>query len=115
VPVDDADAHRIELRVRVEWQTADHAFNPHGLSLARNLVSPPRRKPFRNAFFRRDGTEVSRETQTLDLWVVADERLDAGKGYLIVFDEEEDKYGLALEPDEFLGYYGSLADTIAAM
>jgi hypothetical protein len=109
------DASQVEQRTRVEWPTGENAPNPHGLTLDRNLVTPPRRKLFRNSFFQPEASEPWRRKEILDLWVVVDECVDLGDGYLIVFDEERLEYGLAVEPDLFLNYCRSLAETIAGM
>ena len=79
------------------------------------MVLPPQRRSLRNSFFRPNAVEPFRQRPTLDLWIVADETPDADDGYLIVFDEERETYGLAVKPDLFLGYYGTLAETIAGM
>jgi hypothetical protein len=106
--------HHLVQKVRAEWQAAERGFNPHGLTDA-NLVTPPQRKQFRNSFFAPDAAEPFRRTPTLDLWIVVDETPGGDGGYLMVFDEERETYGLAVKPDLFLGYYGTLAETIVGM
>jgi len=79
------------------------------------MVVPAYRKPFRNSFFQPEAPEPWRRKETLDLWVVVDDGADPGNGYLIVFDEERNEYGMAVKPGVFLGYCGTLAETIAGM
>jgi hypothetical protein len=109
------NAAELEQRVRKEWIPAERAANPHGLQFERNLLSPPCRKRFKNSFFQRDAKEPFRAIEQLDLWIVGDERPGLEEGYLIVFDEKRDEYGLAVKSGVFLGYYGTLAETIAGM
>jgi hypothetical protein len=104
----------VEQKVRADRQAAEGSVNPHMLTDA-HMVLPPQRRQFRNSFFRPDAAEPFRKRLTLDLWIVADETPGADGGYLIVFDEERQTYGLAVKPDVFLGYYGTLAETIAGM
>jgi hypothetical protein len=109
------NAAELEQRVRKDWSVREHTPNLHGLQLERNIVSPPCRKQFKNSFFQRDAKEPFRVIEHIDLWIVADETPGREGGYLIVFDERRDEYGVALKSGLFLGYYGSLAETIAGM
>jgi hypothetical protein len=109
-------ATEVERQVRDEWRDAEGGFNPHGLRVDRNLVSPPRLMTLRNSFFERDSAVPFRRRATLRMWVVIDEAPGSDNdGYLIVFDDEQNTYGLAAKPDVFLGYYGTLSATIAGM
>jgi hypothetical protein len=110
------DSTQIERQVRDEWRAAESGRNPHGLSPDRNLVIPPYPKTFRNSFFESQSEVPFRRRETLTMWVVVDELQESDKeGYLIVFDDRDKKYGLAIKPDLFIGYYGTLVETIAAM
>jgi hypothetical protein len=108
-------AEQLGRRVREEWIASEPIPNPHGLRLDRNLLSPPVRRQFKNSLFQRDAQEPFRSTEHLDLWMVVDEDPGVDGGYLIVYDDGRDQYGLAVKSGIFLGYYGSLAETIAGM
>ena len=85
--------------------------NPHGVDL-RTCVVTPRLVSCRNTFPQLDGG------RSLDLWIVLEETPDKKDGYLIVFDEQRHKFGLADwngNVPVFLGYHGSFIDTLDGM
>ena len=58
------------------------------------------------------------EGETLDLWLVLEERPGTSLGQKIVYDENEKEFGLASEEDGklvFLGYNGTLVETLESM
>jgi len=107
------EASDLDLRVRQDWQAARDVPNPHGLSIERNIVSPPERRTFENSFY--SASSPAEERPTIELWVVADEKPPTGNGgYFIIYEERRDRFGLATA-GVFIGFYGTLADTIAGM
>jgi hypothetical protein len=81
----------------------------NGVDLERCLVTPSRRV-YEDSF---------REGQTIELWLVLEERPGEGSGYKIVFDEGTRRFGLAASStagrDVFIGFYGSFVETLEGM
>ena len=85
--------------------------NLHGVDLQRCLVEP-RKVACRNTFPKLAGGKP------LQLWIVLEETPGTRDGYLIVFDEERRKFGLASwsgETPVFLGFHGSFLSTLEGM
>lgn len=83
-------------------------FNSHNVDVRTSLVIPTRLR-CENSF---------REGEFLDLWLVLREHPAEESGYLIVFDETANEFGLAVYGAErrvFIGYYGSFTETLSAM
>jgi hypothetical protein len=58
------------------------------------------------------------EDSTMELWLILDERPGVPTSQKIVYDENENEFGLAGEKDGqpvFLGYYGTLVETLESM
>src|SRR4051812_15495644 len=81
----------------------DDAF-PHGITLRRCLVSPPRIGRF---------VDPEDSPEAFELWIVLEERPETHDGYQIVFDGRD--FGLASSGNVFLGYYGTLLETLNAI
>jgi len=100
-----------EVRSRVEEEIGENwaLSNAHGIELSRCLVTPQKGR-YRDSFH---------EGQTIELWLVLEEDPVARKGYKIVYDEDADKFGLAVADDRsagvFLGLYGSFLETLSGM
>ncbi len=100
-----------EVRDRVDEEIGENwaASNAHGVELSRCLVTP-QKGTYRDSF---------REGETIELWLVLEEDPIARKGYKIVYDESQDRFGLAMRDDRgnnvFLGYYGDFLTTLEAM
>jgi hypothetical protein len=85
--------------------------NPHNVDLRRCLVTP-RKVSCRNTFPQLEGGRA------LDMWIVLEETPGENEGYLIVFDEQKRKFGLADWDEDtpvFLGYHGTFLDTLDGM
>jgi predicted RNase H-like HicB family nuclease len=83
-------------------------FNPHGIELETCLV-PPCKLRFIDSF---------REGQFLDLWMVLEECPGSDTGYLVVFDDLRQHFGLAVRGGGvpvFIGFYGSFTETLSGM
>jgi hypothetical protein len=83
--------------------------------LKKCLVTPPIRKTYADSF---------RKEQTLDLWLVLEEKLGTKSGYQIIFDDQKQMFGLAIWGREsekeafhdiFIGYYGTFLETLDGM
>lgn len=97
----------VELELRGDWLQS----NSHGVDLRACLVEP-RRVSCRNTFPMLNGG------QPLELWIVLEETPGSSDGYLIVFDDVQEKFGLADRNGNmpvFLGYYRSFINTLEAM
>ena len=100
-----------EVIAFIEEATRDHldCVNLHGITPRRTLVTPQKRKYW-----------VGIEEKTLwDFWLVLEEDPIAHTGYMILFDEEEQDFGLAVrsneEQDYYIGSYGDFITTFLAM
>jgi hypothetical protein len=88
-------------------------FENHGITRAtvcQHLVTPRRHSVF-----------VTPAVGVRDLWIVLREKLGAAaEGYVVVFDELENRFGLCYDDGkshqiEFIGFYGSLHSTLVGM
>jgi hypothetical protein len=95
----------ISAEVLDDWSLS----NAHGIDLKKCLVTPTKRV-YEDSF---------RAGQTIELWLVLEEKPEDGSGYKIVFDEETRSFGLATSSlkgrDVFLGFYGNFVETLEAM
>jgi hypothetical protein len=93
-----------------DWLTRP-GNNPHRLVLRKCLVGP-QRVTCRNTF------PAFRSGKPFEAWLVLEELPNSNDGYLIIFDEELGKFGLACgtsrEP-AFIGWHGSFLDTVKGM
>lgn len=83
--------------------------NPHGVDLRESLVAPQKVRLF---------VDMDTDRQ-VEHWLVLEESARRG-GYLIVFDEDSRRFGLATfdvttKRCYFLGLYGSFLETLDAM
>jgi len=95
--------------IQAELDQKGSALNWHGVSLDRCLLDPVLRQ-FEDSF--NDG-------EVLKMWLVLEENPETLDGYKIVYDPEENEFGLALSGKGalpvFIGYYGSFVDTLEGM
>ena len=85
--------------------------NAHGVDIKRCLVTP-RKTRCRNTFPKLN------KGKPLDLWIVLEETPKQKSGYLIVFDEQKQVFGLADWGEDtpvFLGFHGSFFDALEGM
>jgi hypothetical protein len=98
----------VEAEVGGDWSRS----NWHGVDLRRSLVEP-RKVACRNTFPKLNGGKP------LPLWIVLEETPGKKDGYLIVFDERQRMFGLAVWGDGdvpvLVGFYGSFLNTLEAM
>jgi len=83
-------------------------FNAHGVDVVACLVQPELVE-FDDSF--NDG-------KTISLWLVLKERPNEEDGYLVVYDEMREMFGLAIYGNDrpvFIGLYGSFTETLAGM
>lgn len=104
-----------QIRKQIEEETRGNPFPSaeNTLDLRQCLVEPVK-KIYRDAA----PTSGNASDDKLELWLVLEECPGTGNGYKIVYDADENIYGLAYyaEPeDDFLGYYGSFLETLEAM
>jgi hypothetical protein len=105
--------HASEVRQQLDAEIAGDwsRTNAHGVDLKKCLVEP-RKVNCRNTF------PLLRGGQPLPLWIVLEEKPDEKEGYLIVFDEETRKFGLADwdgDTPVFWGFHGSFLATLEGM
>ena len=100
-----------EVTAFIQEATRDHldCVNLHGITQRKTLVTPQKRKYW-----------VGVEKKTLwDFWLVLEEDPIAHTGYMILFDEEEQDFCLAVRskegPDCYIGFYGDFITTFLAM
>lgn len=87
------------------------ASNDHGVDLRTCLVEP-RKVSCRNTFPQLAGG------LPLEMWIVLEETPGQTDGYLIVYDEERGKFGLADwngNTPVFLGFHGTFLATLRGM
>jgi hypothetical protein len=88
-------------------------FNALGVD-RRGFVIPPRQAACRiPPLPPNQGADQARE-----LWIVFEERSGTKDGYLVIFDEQERDFGLAVWGEDvpvLIGFYGSFLDTLEGM
>lgn len=97
--------------VEAELQGDYSASNDHGIDLQTCLVEP-RKVICHNTFPQLAGG------LPLEMWIVLEETPGQTDGYLIVFEEERGKFGLADwagEMPAFLGFHGRFLATLQGM
>jgi hypothetical protein len=97
----------IEAEIGGDWSQS----NAHAVDLRRCLLQP-RKVICRNTFPKLD------DGKPLSLWIVLEEMPGTRDGYLIVFDERQRMFGLAIwdgDTPVFLGFYGSFLNTLQGM
>jgi hypothetical protein len=102
------DAEAVAQIIANDLAENPHFFNAHEVDLQACLV-PPTRLTFENSF---------REGELLTLWLVLREDPAKQEGYLVVFDESQNRFGLAVHGAQrpvFIGYYGSFTETLSGM
>src|SRR5262245_22614344 len=96
-------AEEVSEIIDAELQDQAAIQNLHGVELPRCLV-PPRRVTCRNTFPQLRGGKA------LDVWLVLEEMPGSHDGYVIVFDEINQQFGLAGWNNgglSFFGYHGT--------
>lgn len=61
---------------------------------------------------------VGGSEELIELWLVFDSSPQTKSGYIIVYDDTDDTFGLACHSDPynvFIGFYGSFKDTLIGM
>jgi hypothetical protein len=106
----DALRRKIEGEIDGNW----HLTNLHGVDLRRCLRRRPERQSYRNSFYKPDMPESENNRQAIDLWCVLEEAPETKKGYVIVYDDTKDLFGLAVG-DVFIAHYGTFLRTFEAM
>ncbi len=102
------DAEGVAQIIITDLAENPHFFNSHGVDVQAALV-PPQQMKFQNSF---------REGEILILWLVLKECPNENEGYLVVFDERTNEFGLAVYGNQlpvFIGYYGSFTETLSGM
>src|SRR5262245_14295045 len=103
-----AEVRRIvEAEIGEDWSRT----NLHKTDLRRCLIEP-RKHRCRNTFPKMD------EGRPLDLWIVLEEFPREKRGYLIVFDDQTQRFGLADWEESgpvFLGFHGTFINTLEGM
>jgi hypothetical protein len=102
-----------EVRAIVEAEIGNDRSrsDPHGVDLKACLVTPWM-VSCQNTFPQLEGG------RPLNLWMVLEESPDKKDGYLITFDEQNHKFGLAAWSGDipvFLGYHGGFINTLEGM
>ena len=99
-----------ETRIRELVQADLPKLTPHLRAWAETHLTAPRQETF---FEKSDGTNPVR------LWLVTDNTGSEDSSSWVVFDPEEDMFGLAVELQGgthwFMGLYGGFSDTIESM
>jgi hypothetical protein len=101
--------------IRQDLQTVDTLNSPHGINLEnihQHLVDPITKKYF-NDF----------QNKVEQYWVVLDEEpQDLKEGYLIIYSEQQNQFGLAVKTSNtkpnmgtFIGWYGSFVSALNNM
>ncbi len=101
----------ISAIIQREIDAAPRLAHSHGVDLGRCLVTP-RKLQFKNSF------PNYKRGEPLDLWIVLEETPGTRGGYLIVYNEEEREFGLAVWGDDlpiFIGCYGTFISTLVGM
>ena len=97
-----------DIKSKIARELTSHPVQWYGAPLESCLVEPTR-CPYE------DG---SNEGETIELWLVFEERPETKDGYKIVYDDDMDQFGLATPgktKDVFLGYCGTFVSTLEGM
>ncbi|MCW8896733.1 MAG: hypothetical protein OQJ96_10380 [Flavobacteriales bacterium] len=82
--------------------------NAHGVELDKCLIEPIR-QTYLDSF---------NDNKKIELWTVLEET-DDGDGYKIVFDYDDNIFGLGMKTNNdelvFIGYYGTFTETLRGM
>jgi hypothetical protein len=102
------NAEEVAALVRAEIADRWEQSNAHGVDLCACIVTPEKK-----AYI-----DVG-NGKAYELWLVLEEDPKERKGYKIVFDDAEHRFGLATTqkngPDVFLGFYGTFMETLESM
>lgn len=94
----------IQAEIDGDWDRT----NAHGVDLGDSLTEPYKRT------FRGEWGEAR-----FELWVVLEEHPEEEEGYLIVYDEDADTFGLAVHENEdhptYIGRYGDFMEAFTGM
>ena len=94
--------------IEEDLKQAGTAFVWHGRSLSKCLQEPEKRR-FLNSHA--DNTPE-------DLWLVFEEGPTPGEGYMVVYDESSNEFGLAVQgitDPVVIGLYGGFVETLNSM
>src|SRR5258706_8070647 len=89
--------------IKRELEANEDFVNPHEIDLKNSLLNPPIKMILKDSF---------NDNKEEEFWVVLEEDKENHKGYKIIFDENNKKFGLATENDVFIGYYGTFSYTL---
>lgn len=99
----------VQSEIHKGWDADDPLANPHGIDLARCLLSRPVCRTYLDSF---------NDNRPMEMWLVLEEDPDGHGAYEVVFDEARREFGLATSGKHrpvFIGYYGSFRETLAGM
>ncbi|HEY4786070.1 MAG TPA: hypothetical protein VIH57_08470 [Bacteroidales bacterium] len=102
------DRQDIKLIIQEELKENPDLSNAHGVELDSCLIEPIK-QTYLDSF---------NDNKEIQLWTVLEETED-GDGYKIVYDLEDNMFGLGMKSDKneliFIGYYGTFAETLRGM
>ena len=99
---------KLKIIISSELEGKNEVINWHSVELKKCLVEPSKRT-FENSF---------EEGGYLELCHVLEENPKTCDGYKIVYDQEEQEFGLAIagkDKDVFIGLYGTFIETLEGM
>jgi len=106
---------QVQRRVDVDLAALAEFKNLHGIELANldDFIVPLRHESFEQSSPRATSALIG-------LWVVLDEMPNTNEGYLVVYCPRRASYGLATKGNSrhrpsFIGFYGSLRETLEGM
>jgi hypothetical protein len=102
------NADKVKNIIQAELQSGETISNWHGLSLNKCLVEPVL-MDFEDSF---------NNGEIIKLWLVLEERPDEKDGYKIVYDPDENEFGLATNGNELpvlISFYGDFIETLEGM
>jgi len=101
---------RIEHEIGEDWTRS----NLRGVDLRRCLLWEPVLTKYTNSFFDPAKPKDKRNRKTIKLWLVLEENPIEKNGYQIVYDDGEDRFGLAYG-GSFIGFYGNFINSLEGM
>ena len=104
---------KVEAEIGDDWDLS----NEHSVDLKTSVVRPPELRLYQNSLHLSKqpcDRDTRRNAPKIQLWLVLYEHPDTKKGYVIVYDEVDDLFGLAAG-DTFVAHYGTFLETLEAM